>query len=110
MVLLEVPAGTVEIQVGAYHSRRDITVVRIPASVKAIGENAFWGCSGITTLHLAEGLSFGGGGSMFKRNYRCMNLHSCWLADGMVPARACARACSRRAPLRPPPPANVCRR
>ena len=56
MVLLEVPEGTVEIQAHAYKVRTDITVVRIPASVKAIGKFAFQGCSGITTLHLAEGL------------------------------------------------------
>ena len=56
MVLLEVPEGTVEIEVGAYADRTDITTVRIPASVKAIGGHAFYGCSGITTLHLAESL------------------------------------------------------
>ena len=54
MVLLEVPEGTVEIQDWAYMDRTDITVVRIPASVKAIRYGAFAGCSGITTLHLPE--------------------------------------------------------
>ena len=44
MVLLEVLEGTVEIQDEAYRGRADITVVRIPASVKAIGKFAFHGC------------------------------------------------------------------
>ena len=56
MVLLEVPEGTVEIPEEAHNDRTDITVARIPASAKSIGAAAFHGCSGITTLHLAEGL------------------------------------------------------
>ena len=41
--LLEVPVGTVEIEARAYADRTDITMVRIPASVKSIGLGAFAG-------------------------------------------------------------------
>ena len=40
----------------AYAYRTDITEVCIPVSVNSIGRGAFQDCSGITALHLEEGL------------------------------------------------------
>lgn len=80
---VEIPQGITEIgrEGGSwpFWRREDITSVIIPEGVTRIGENAFYGCSGLKTLRLPESLK------IIEDNafYGCRALENCPIPQGV---------------------------
>ncbi len=65
-----IPAGTESVGAWSLAYFADITSINIPASVKSIEDNAFYGCRGLTNLTLPEGLETIG----YSAFYYCENI------------------------------------
>ena len=50
-----IPKGVTEIENDAFRGCTDLTSIEIPVGVTKIGDSAFYGCTGLTSIKVAEG-------------------------------------------------------
>ena len=76
----EIKAGTLTIAGGLFRDKTNLTSVKIPDSVKSIGESAFEGCTGITSITIPDGVTSIYTGAF----YGCTSLESIIIPDSIT--------------------------